>query len=85
MNHFMSGLLTAMSATISLFFLKFFRESRDRLFAFFAAGFALLGLYWATPTLFTVHSETQHYWFLIRLGGFLLIIAGVIDKNRARR
>ena len=84
MSYFMSGLLTAMSATISLFFLKFFRESRDRLFAFFAAGFALLGVNWATPTLFTLRSESQHYWFLIRLGGFLLIIAGVIDKNRAR-
>jgi zinc transporter ZupT len=85
MNDFISGLLTAISATISLFFLKFFRESRDRLFAFFAAGFALLGFYWATPVLFTVHSETRHYWFLIRLGGFVLIIAGVIEKNRARR
>jgi hypothetical protein len=28
--------------------------------------------------------ETQHYVYLLRLLAFLLILAGVIDKNRTR-
>jgi hypothetical protein len=84
MNRYLLGVLTALAATIALFFLKFWRESRDRLFAFFAAAFAVLGLEWALHAVFSVRQESQHLLFVLRLLAFVLILVGIIDKNRSR-
>ena len=84
MRFFIYGLLTAISATIALFFLKFFRESKDRLFGFFAAAFGVLAIDWLAHGLLIPRHESQHYLFLIRLVAFVLIIAGIVDKNRSR-
>jgi len=84
MSVFIYGLLTAISATIALFFLKFFRESKDRLFGFFAAAFGVLAIDWLAHGLLIPRHESQHYLFLIRLVAFVLIIAGIVDKNRSR-
>ena len=83
MNRFLLGLLTALAGAASLFFLRFKRETGDRLFGFFAAAFGLLGLDWLLHALVNANHETQHYLYLIRLGAFLLILAGIIDKNGA--
>ena len=84
MTLFIYGVLTAISATIAIFFLKFFRESKDRLFGFFAAAFAVLAVDWLAHALLAPRHESQHYLFLIRLVAFVLIIAGIVDKNRSR-
>jgi hypothetical protein len=84
MNDFISGVLSAFSATIALFFLRFYRESKDRLFAFFSAAFGLLALDWLAMCLVSPPHESQHYVFLFRFLAFVLIAAGVVDKNRAR-
>ena len=82
--HFVLGLLTLASAAISLFFLKFYRESRDRLFGFFSAAFALLGCDWVAQAFVVPDPASRHYPFLIRLLAFVLIVVGIIDKNRPR-
>lgn len=84
MTLFIYGVLTAISATIAIFFLKFFRKSKDRLFGFFAAAFAVLAVDWLAHALLAPRHESQHYLFLIRLVAFVLIIAGIVDKNRSR-
>ena len=83
MTRFILGLLAMASAAIAIFFLKFLRESRDRLFGFFAAAFAVLACDWLVRACVIPRHESQHYMFLIRLLAFLLIIAGVADKNRS--
>ena len=83
MTLFIYGVLTAISATIAIFFLKFFRESKDRLFGFFAAAFAVLAVDWLAHALLVPRHESQHYLFLIRLVAFVLIIAGIVN-NRSR-
>jgi hypothetical protein len=85
MNRFLFGMLTAFTAAIAVFFLKFMRESKDRLYGFFSAAFAVLAIDWLAHALFTPRHDSQHYLFLIRLLAFLLIIAGIVDKNRSRR
>jgi len=85
MNRFLFGMLAACSAAIALFFLKFLRESRDRLYGFFSAAFAVLTVDWLTRAVLSPRHESQHYLFLIRLLAFLLIIAGIVAKNRSRR
>lgn len=66
-----------------LFFLRFWRDTADRLFAMFALAFWALAL--NSGLLAVVHpiNETRHVLYLIRLIAFVLIIVGVVDKNRA--
>jgi hypothetical protein len=84
MTQFIWGALTMASWTIALFFLRFWRTSRDRLFGGFAAAFAVLGLNWLLLSLFEPSRESLHYVYLVRLVAFLLLIASVVDKNRSR-
>jgi hypothetical protein len=81
--------LQTVSATAALasglFFFRFWRESRDRLFGFFGAAFFVLALSWALLALINPSDETRPYIYAIRLVAFLLMIIGMVDKNRASR
>jgi hypothetical protein len=77
--------VSAMGAFVAgLLFLRFWRESEDRLFAFFGGAFHLLALSWTLLGLFSPTEETRPYIYAIRLVAFALIITGIIDKNRSR-
>lgn len=80
--------LQAVSATgalvAGLFFFRFWRDSGDRLFAFFGAAFCLLSLSWGLLGLVNPSDEARPYVYAVRLVAFLLIIVGMIDKNRSR-
>jgi len=67
------------SATI---FLRYWRESRDMLFALFAVAFTLLGLSWALLSILNPDGDASPYIYGLRLVAFLLLIAAVIQKNR---
>jgi hypothetical protein len=82
---FMFGLLTALSATASLFFVRYWRTARDRFFLFFAVAFLALGLNWALLVGRDSRGEYAPYFYLLRLFAFLLILAAVVDKNRRSR
>ena len=79
---FIWGALTAACGVISLLFLRFWALSRDRLLLYFAAAFAALALNWLLLGLTEPGDETRHFAYFIRLSGFLLLIVGVVDKNR---
>lgn len=82
MNHFLLGMLVAFSVTIALLFLKLWHQTRDRLFAFFSAAFVILAIDWLAPVIINPRHESQHYLFIIRLVAFVMIIAGIVAKNR---
>ncbi len=65
---------------ISVFFLRFWRKTRDRLFGYFAVSFLLLGI--ERVSILVTEGEARSLVYLIRLGAFLLIIFAIIDKNR---
>lgn len=72
----------AMASTISgLFFFKFWRESSDRLFAFFAVAFWTLALQWTALAIVNPGLESRHELYLVRLAAFSVLIVGVLDKN----
>jgi hypothetical protein len=81
--------LQAVSATAAfingVFFFRFWRESRDRLFWLFGAAFWLLALSWALLSVFSPTGESRPYVYAIRLVAFLLIITAIIQKNREPR
>jgi hypothetical protein len=80
---FFQGICVMAAVAIALVFLRFWRESRDRLFAYFAVGFALLGASWAVLGTGNYSAESRPYIYALRLIAFLLIIAAIVDKNRS--
>lgn len=79
---FLHGATVMGSMACALFFLRFWRQSRDRLFAFFGLAFVALAVNWTLLTLFDAPDESRHYIYLLRLVAFGLIIFGIWDKNR---
>jgi len=78
---FTSGLITAGYLTASLFFLRFWRRTRDGLFAIFSAAFVLLALNQALAILLELGREELGWVYLLRIAAFTLIIFGIIRKN----
>jgi hypothetical protein len=83
-SFFLGSLVTA-SAVAALFFLRYWRSSGDRLFAFFCLAFTTLTLHWTSLWMVDPAHEGQHNLYLIRLLAFTLILAAIIDKNRRSR
>lgn len=80
-----NGALVMACLACALFFLRFWRASRDRLFAFFSLAFTVMACNWTALTLLDVDDERRHYVYLIRLVSFLVILFAIWDKNRAGR
>jgi hypothetical protein len=83
MVHFLNGIAATASLIAGAIFLRFWRESHDRLFLWFALAFWMFAVNWATLALWQPADETRQYFFAIRLLGLILILAGVVGKNRA--
>lgn len=72
------------NVVIGLFFLRFFRDRRDVLFLLFGIAFWLFA---ANNTLLAVTSavaESTVSAYVLRLLGFALILAAIVQKNRTR-
>jgi uncharacterized membrane protein HdeD (DUF308 family) len=83
MNQLLLGAIVMACLIISLFFLRFWRKTRDRFFLFFAAAFFAEGVNRIILGLTTVPSEAEPFFYIIRLFSFLLILVAIVDKNRA--
>ena len=83
--HFLSGAVTMGFAVAGLFFLRFWRRTRDPLFLAFAFAFWLLGLVQALLALTDFPVEEKSLFYLLRLLAFLLILGAIWAKNREGR
>ncbi|MEO8620783.1 MAG: DUF5985 family protein [bacterium] len=81
---FVSGLLAAGYAVAALVFLRFWRQTRDRLFALFGAAFALLCVQRVALALGAEASLDSVWYYMLRLVAFTLILVAIVDKNRGR-
>lgn len=81
-NQLISGALMLGYAMAGTFFLRFWRDTRDRLFAMFAGAFYVLCLQRLLLALTTETMENQIYLYVLRFLAFLLILWAIIDKNR---
>lgn len=84
-NLLVLGAVATLSLVAALFFLRFWRETRDRLYLFFAASFALEGLNRAALATRPDPSEGEPVFYLVRFFAFLLIIVAIVDKNTTSR
>lgn len=82
---FLSGMLSGGFLIAAVFFLRFWRRTRETLFLFFAGAFLLLGVGQALLALTGLPVEERSWIYLIRLAAFLLILMGILTKNRASR
>ena len=84
MQQFMLGMISMGSMTAGLFFLRYWRITRDRLFVLFALAFFLEALNRALFAYGGAKQEEALLYFVIRLAAFALILIAVIDKNMRR-
>jgi hypothetical protein len=80
--NFLSGAIAFGFLVCGLFFLRFWRKTRDPLFMAFALAFALLGAGQAILALANIPTEERGSVFLIRLTAFALILFAILRKNR---
>ncbi len=84
MHDFILGATAMACWTASLFFLRFRRETGDRLFGMFSAAFFLLGFTRFGLAVAHDPTEGETYLYWLRLAAYLLILAAIIDKNRQK-
>jgi hypothetical protein len=82
---FLSGAVALGFAACALFFLRFWRRTREELFLAFAIAFLLLGVGQTILALANIPTEERGSIYLLRLIAFLLILLAIYRKNRSFR
>ncbi|MCC6915497.1 MAG: hypothetical protein IT566_17500 [Rhodospirillaceae bacterium] len=85
MEHFLYGVLTAGNLVAAAFFLRFYARTKQRLLLMFALAFLLFTAQQALLGLEVTQREEQANAYLLRLAGFILIIAGIVSTNFGKR
>ena len=83
--NFLAGAVTLGFLVCGLFFMRFWRRTRDELFLAFAVSFGLLGLVQGLLALGNIPTEERGSVYLIRLAAFAIILVAIIRKNRGAR
>ena len=81
MIEFLAGAVTLGYLVAAGFFLSFWRKTHDRLFLAFAAAFVMFAINQFLAAALLVVSEPNSLIYALRVAGFLLIIAAIVDKN----
>jgi hypothetical protein len=81
MRELLTGMTTMGFLVAALFFLRFWRRTRDRLFATFSCAFLLLALNQVLTGLSVGPREDESLLYLPRVLAFALLIAAIISKN----
>jgi hypothetical protein len=80
-NAFLAGMVTLGFLASGLFFVKFWRRSRDLLFVAFAAAFWLMALNQALVVLVPETDSAKSWFYLLRVAAFVLIAVAIVYKN----
>jgi hypothetical protein len=82
---FLTGAVALGFFVCALFFVRFWRRTRDGLFLAFALEFVLLGLGQSILALANIPTEERGSIYLFRLVAFALIMIAIVRKNRSSR
>jgi hypothetical protein len=85
MSSFLLGAIAVADLTAALFFLRFWKNTRDRFFLFFSAAFVVDMVDRALLSFMQVPAENEHILYLMRLVTFGLILIAILDKNRPKK
>lgn len=85
MNAMLSGGIATLSIIAGVFFLRYWRSSRDRFFLYFAASFLIEGVNRFVLYLTVGLQEDAPAYYIVRLIAYGLIVFAIVSKNRERR
>jgi len=85
MTQMMYGAISMASLTIALFFLRFWRNTGDRFFLYFALSFFIEGLHRIYSAVLNEAGEDSPMHYLIRVAAYGLIVWAIVEKNLPRR
>ncbi|WP_395645226.1 DUF5985 family protein [Terricaulis sp.] len=81
---FISGAIAMGFVVCSVFFLRFWRRTKDGLFLAFSLAFLLLALCQALTTMLGLPLEERSWIYLLRLAAFTLLIGAILAKNMGK-
>ncbi|HEY9839214.1 MAG: DUF5985 family protein [Candidatus Sericytochromatia bacterium] len=81
LNLFMLGAIAMALVVAGLYFLKFWRQTRDSLFLVFALSFWVEAVNRSFLAMSANPREGDPFFYLVRLLSFLLILVGILGKN----
>lgn len=84
MNEILAGAVAMASIVIALFFLRFWRDSGDRFFLYFALSFLIEGVHRLVSAIVLVTHEDAPLHYAIRLLAYGLILWAILEKNWPR-
>lgn len=84
MSQFLSGAIMMACWVVGLFFLRFWKKTKDRLFLIFAAAFWMLTVERLILAMLNKENEIYSFVYIIRFFAFVFIIWAIIDKNRSK-
>jgi len=85
MPNLITGMIAMASLIIALFFLRFWRTTRDRFFLYFALSFGIEGVHRIVTTMTFDEIEDSPLHYLVRLLAYGLIIWAILEKNLPSR
>ena len=81
MIDFLAGAVTVGYLVAAGFFVRYWAKTSERLFLYFAIAFGLFALNQGLASALTVVFETTSVVYVLRVLGFVIIIAAIVDKN----
>ena len=81
---FLQGAAATGFLICAVFFLRFWRRTSERLFLAFGVAFAFLTVNQVFAWYLEAGDERTPYVYSLRVIGFVLILAAIIDKNLGR-
>ncbi|MEC4723163.1 DUF5985 family protein [Noviherbaspirillum sp. CPCC 100848] len=88
MEDILTGAIATASFVVALYFFRFWKSTRDKLFLYFALAFVIEGgnrLVLSGLLQMSVGSLEEYSVYLLRLASYSLILMGIWVKNRGSR
>lgn len=85
MDLMLLGAIVMASLTAALFFLRFWKHTRDRFFLYFALSFGIEGANRAVLALTGNPNEDRPFFYFVRFLSFVLIVVAIAEKNFTKR
>ena len=83
-NQMLTGAIALGSLLAALFFLRFWRQTRDKFFLYFALSFPIEGCNRIALGLVLHADESEPLFYCVRIVAYGLILVAIWQKNRPR-
>lgn len=85
MDRLLIGAIFMACFVAALFFLRFWRDTKDRFFLFFAISFLVEGVNRFAQGISTNPDEGRPLFYFVRFLSFVLILIAIVDKNMPKK